>query len=534
MRTGGLCAVFATAALGATQQALANTWNVGCPGAGATTLSVTYVGGAMDGTTSSMLDFAADDGTDAALDALGALLGTPAQRTASTIATSFGVTLSTGDTVKITGSCQQDVTITTPGLRITNATGSGSDGVQGQIEVAGARQTVINGLLVGPNMNSGSFASAADQALVYAHDGASAIVQNSSLANSPRVGAFAANASQVLLLDTFIGGSGASVPDFEFGVGALAIDGSSLVIDLPDSNPTTTEIVSNHGGGIALFNGSSLVSTSAVVSTEIIHANDGRQLFLTGGSSARLTGTHVGGDECDTHCGSSIEAVGASSLRLDGLTSIGAVAGQSAVTLSGSSTLLASGTLMIVPAGAATIEASYNSVVALAGGNTICNGSFNGSTCIDSTGTAFQIDHVSTLIDVPPEDFGYTAGQDAVFGGGTVQLQSTVDLGLGTVGGSTPSLAWNTGSGAIAISQNSSFRLDGGATVTGKVKLSQGSNGFFNVANGGTNTVTGGVSCPFTAMPAAHVVAPNASALSPTPDLAIGFLSATANQCLPF
>jgi hypothetical protein len=531
MRARRLCVVLAAAALAASQHAFANTWNVGCPGSGATTLSVSYTGGGM----STTLDFAADPGTDSAPDALGALLGTPTQPSEPTIATMLSAALSSGDTVEIDGLCQQDVTITTPGLLVTNhddAPTAGNDGDQGQIEVAGARQTVLSGLLLGTNSGTFSFASAADRALLYAHDGASVTAQYSEVVNSSLLGVFVTNQSRASLLDTFISGNGTAATGFQQGVGALASNGSSLVIGSPDTNPTTTEIDSNTFGGIALLNGSTLIATAGTIDT-----NSGRQIFLSGTSSAHLTGSIVEGSTCPGTCGDGIDAIGSSSLRLDGVTYVDAVAGQSAVTVVGGSTLLLSGANLVVPASTTTptIEASFNSVVALAGGNAVCSGSLAFSTCTPGDGLAIEIDHVSTLIDVPAADFGYTAGQDFVGGGGSVLLQSTVDLGLGNIPGGMPSLAWNTGgSSGISVAQNSSFRLNGGATITGPVKLSQSSNGFFNITKTGTNTVTAGVSCPFTAIPGAHIVAANSNALSPTPNVASSFLSATPPQCLPF
>ena len=86
--------------------------------------------------------------------------------------------------------------------------------------------------------------------------------------------------------------------------------------------------------------------------------------------------------------------------------------------------------------------------------------------------------------------------------------------------------------GSIAVAQNSTFRMSGGASIGGSVKLSQASNGFFNTANGGANNVAGGVSCPWTTVPSAHLAGP--TSIAPNPTLATTFASATRNQCLPF
>ncbi len=71
---------------------------------------------------------------------------------------------------------------------------------------------------------------------------------------------------------------------------------------------------------------------------------------------------------------------------------------------------------------------------------------------------------------------------------------STVDLGTG-IQNSSPSITWTTGAGSISVAQNSSLRLQGGVQINGAIVLGQGSNGFFVELAGGTNAVSGGVSC---------------------------------------
>jgi hypothetical protein len=109
-----------------------------------------------------------------------------------------------------------------------------------------------------------------------------------------------------------------------------------------------------------------------------------------------------------------------------------------------------------------------------------------------------------------------------------------MDLGQGLYG-SDPSIVWNTNGNTIAAQQNSSFRLSGGVSIEGAVTISQGSNGFLNTNNGGAvsnQTVSGGITCPFTTVPASHMSAP--TKVTPNVTMATSFSSATTPQCLPF
>jgi len=181
------------------------------------------------------------------------------------------------------------------------------------------------------------------------------------------------------------------------------------------------------------------------------------------------------------------------------------------------------------------IEASSGSVIALAGGNTICSGRLSGS-CTADGGVALQIDHVGSLVQVSATEFGYTPATESVTGGGVAVLQSTIDLGLGLIS-SSPSLTWTTGGSGISVAQNSSVRMNGGVTVIGTLAIGQASNGFFNRTKGGSNAVTS-VTCPFTTVPASHIVAGTAGspAVTPFPNPSTNFNSTSkaTSQCLSF
>jgi hypothetical protein len=478
---------------------------------------------------------------------LGALLGTPSGKA------TFSPVPVGGDTVEITGLCVQDVTVTTSDLLLTNSEGpdglaadtDDDDGIQGQLEINGAQRVVVTGLLLGDFGGSFSFGSASDVATFFVHDGATVVLLHTDVVNSPLYGALVRRGAQANFYDDrfYFDGFGNCLSN---GINVCAA-GIAVLTDAKaeigaDDGSLSVLVYGSGGDGVAVEVGSAVIFHAADVT-----ANGNRQLFVSGASSARLSGSTVtvdmglgtGSDEdCDNlHdavCNTAIEVTGSSMLRIEGGATVSATDSGSpvgAIKLSQGSALLTQGaTIKALTATLPTIDASDNSVIALAGGNEIC-----GVVCSSSTtGQVASIDHVSTLIQVTPADFGYAAAQDVLFGSATVQLQSTVDLGVGTIG-ATPSLAWTTFSGgAIVVSQNSSLRLQGGTAIAGPggLQLSQGSNGIFNVANGGTNSVTGTVTCPFANIPAAHVA--GQTAVTPNVTLATGFFNQTSPHCLPF
>jgi hypothetical protein len=232
---------------------------------------------------------------------------------------------------------------------------------------------------------------------------------------------------------------------------------------------------------------------------------------------------------------SAIQAVGTSTLQIDSGVSVTGASGTQAVALTGGSALLLQGSKIAAAGAGPVIDATAGSVLALAGGNTICSGTLSGTNCTAANGTALEIDHVGSLVQVNATDFGYTAAPETVSGAGAAVLQSTIDLGLGVVS-STPSITWVTGSGVVSVAQNSSVRLNGGVTITGTLSIGQGSNGFFNRSKG-SNAVTS-VLCPFTTVPAAHIVAGTAAspAVTPFPNPSTNFTATSqpAKQCLSF
>ncbi|HXQ51969.1 MAG TPA: hypothetical protein VN802_12805 [Stellaceae bacterium] len=160
---------------------------------------------------------------------------------------------------------------------------------------------------------------------------------------------------------------------------------------------------------------------------------------------------------------------------------------------------LTNSTIEDAAAGVAVIQISDGSTLLSVGGSVICAGTIGDSGCTPTaSGNAITVTNASTFKQRDETNLGFPLFFDSFIGAGTVQVESNMELGTGA----SQTSDWT---GTISVAQNSSLRMDGGIMVTGAVKLTQASNGFFNVSNGGENIVTGGVTCPATTTPSAHV-----------------------------
>jgi hypothetical protein len=528
--------VIVLACAGSWHEAHATTWTVDCS-AGTISNGVTTVASGLN-----------------ASNALGSLLGTPlgpGMVTPGPVA---------NDTILINSLCTQDVTIRTSGLTLANPSGASAtlntgDGIAGQLELAGAAMTVIDGLSLGPTGTASG-----EVADLYVHDGSALALKESQVVNSPIIGIDVARSSSVALTDTTVTGNGASSSTAsQTGMGILVENSSTLMLG-NTSGTKPAMIENNAGSGVVAQDASSVVVYAATIS-----GNQLTQLTLLGTSSGFMTGlTATPGGPAPTTaiaaptggCCAAIFASGASTLDLEQGVVVTGSSTQSAISLEGSS-LLANTALISSGAGASspassqpTITGSGNAVIALAGGNSICFGTLSIATppsCTAGGGYAIEILHVATLVQVDAAVLGFPAQADSITGGGTIQLQSTVDLGVEISGTATPSLTWNVGNGGIVVEQNSSFRLEGGVIITGVLDLNEGSNAFFNhTVNPLANTVSNGgasssIICPFIAVAASHVFiagANPAASLTPLPSLATTFSTgspaAGSKQCLAF
>lgn len=440
-----------------------------------------------------------------------------------------------GAVLEITGNCTQSVTVPAnlSNLTITNHANtsslSASDGIEGQLQIVGAQYVVVNGLdLEGTATDTGL------TSVVLVSYGATATIQNSQIVSGQRIGLWVSHASAEVI-ETYFEGN---------GIANVAGENDGMRIDSGNVDFYSGNITDSTGNGVSIYSGSRFTFGEGYIG-----GNSEGGMLVAGGSSAVLVDTDI--EQAATPSlpiDFAAQVVGASTLAAADNTTIdgGTVAG-GAFVASGSSLILNDSTVKSTLATAPALEATGSSNAILAGDNTISN----------TGGTAIQVDHSSSLQhenitgrlsawNGPPISIGGTNGPivffwgpESVTGAGSVQEESSVDLGQGTIS-SAPSITWTlSGSEIINVQQNSSFRLSGGVSITGGsgVKIQQGSNAFFNLNNGGSNSTI--VICPSTAgNPSAHIANPT----SVTPNVTTysliaattGAQATTPNICLSF
>jgi hypothetical protein len=353
--------------------------------------------------------------------------------------------------------------------------------------------------------------------------GGSVTMVNGSVENNTNDGVDLSDRSSIVFSTD--GGAGTAITS-NGGVGIEVDQGSSLTLGSGN--------VSNNGtGGIAVEEGS-----NATIGSNINGATPATATQITGNNNSGTGSAHAGvgvainistvtingATITGNLSGAAVEALG-STAGIKAAT-ISSVSGQPAVlgfaatlslqsamvtgpgnadtlaALAGSKVLLIASTIVNNDAIDATVLAVDGSTVESAGSNKICTGTLSGSTCTAASGgTAVTVTNGSTFHEVGGllNPFG---GADTITGNGSVQMESNLELGTGP---STPS-SWT---GNVLVEQNSSFRMDGGMTISGVVQILQGSNAFFNksAGAGSKNIVAGGVTCPGVNA-ASHVAAP--------------------------
>ncbi|HUK60702.1 MAG TPA: hypothetical protein VLV50_15835 [Stellaceae bacterium] len=419
-----------------------------------------------------------------------------------------------GGSLDIKGTCLGDVTIAIT----TSMTGDAMEGgaVNGQIQVYGSGFICTNMVLNGT--------TGLNEAAVWVHEDAAAILQNCSITHADADGIYVERQSSLFVFGGSIVNTGCGTGAAPNNNGIEASDGATVTLGESNSSDTgstpnssnAVTISGSCGDNLHVSGGSNLHAFDA----NIVNSSH-NEVYVSDNSTARFLGGSIVGQK--ETAAWAMQAVRGSSLHLEQINEPPGTlnVANGGIFVSRNSTLEMNNTsLSQENASGAVIEASYDSSVVLAGCNDISAA---------SGGTAIGIDHSSSLAQLFGSSCSGTAlAGDAITGAGLVQEQSSMDIGVGLVA-SSPSIIWT---GNISAEQNSSFRLSGGVHITGAVLLEQGSNGFFNLANGGANNVDSGVSCPFTTMPASHVSAPQK--VTPNVTVAASLASAASPQCLPF
>lgn len=438
-----------------------------------------------------------------------------------------------GAVLAITGICQQSVQIgaaQASGVTITNETGNpgadliAGDGIQGQLTILGPVMVFLNGIkLEGTVTDTGLTSTLLVQA------GASALITNSEIVDGQRIGLSLDRNAAATVLNTLIANNGiANVAGQGDGIRVASASSLTLGAQNDDGSVSTgfvVEVSGNKGNGISAHAGSTVTVYGGAIAD-----NGADEILLTGTSGLHLFGAQVTQSQPSSIAGGgAIQALRGANLLLAQGTSVTAGSSGGAVQAAGAAAVMMMGsTVSNATTAAPALQATGSASVILSGGNSITNSA--------PGGTAVEVSHGSSLMQqrnagILPHMAGapVTATQtpDTVTGTGTVAEQSTIELGVGILGG-MPSLAWN---GTLAASQNSSVRLSGGTAITGTLQFAQESNGFFNKTNGGTNVV-GSVVCVWGGAPSVHIAAP--ANISPAPVLAASIAAATPNQCLPF
>jgi len=447
-----------------------------------------------------------------------------------------------GDIIEIDGTtnnafCNGDIYLNTNGLTFRNHSATDviipADSINGMVEVDSAHVTIIGILLlcsgcVPSTTSTSGISTFPEDGIVVLHDGAALSLRNAVVSLSQTSGIYLTRNSAISLFGTTIANTGSGGSDAQFASGIFAGQGSHVRLGEPDGNGFV-EIGGNGnssaggcpGFGIYLAEGSSLDSFAANIggagtSNDAISQNTCGQILLEGASAARLAGTTV---TQTTAQFTAIQAFGSSALKTmknAAATATTISAGNSGAVLLGgaSSAMFNSTTISSTGTSIAAVEAAASSTVILASGNTI--------SAATAGGIAFQIDHSSSFFQIQGTNFGFTNAAENITGSAFVQVQSSMDLGTGHVGG-LPSMNWTVPSGScILVQQNSSLRMSGGVAIAGApaaactlnggavsttIVFQQESNGFFNLGRGGTDAISGGggVSCLFAGMPNAHV-----------------------------
>jgi hypothetical protein len=374
------------------------------------------------------------------------------------LASLFQGGVASGTTVLVQGTCVGTVTVGSSFVTITQAPAGGE--IQGSVGIFTQGVTISSITIDGHG--------ATQAGIVYESGSYFSTLNDVTVQNFPNSGVtMCCTAISVLITGgTFTNNVNCGI--FAIGAG----DGFTLSNDSGSTAPliTANGAASNPGqpqGGICLQDGALAEITAATVQANA----RGPALSLIG------AGANVTGGTFQSPLGQTFPVVELANGKLNLLnaTISGTGASNAIFASPGGSITMQNTTVSQSDAADATILIADDSALVSLGGNTISNSAANG--------IAVTVANVGTFHERNETAFGIALAKDTITGFGVVQVQSNMELGTGA---SVPSM-WT---GAITVQQNSSFRLDGGITITGGVTILQGSNGFFNKSVGGTNSAT--------------------------------------------
>jgi len=469
----------------------------------------------------------------------------PANSGSGALQTFIGANAGPGDTVDVKGTCLGDVSLFQIAMELL-----GDAGVPGTI----MGHVNINNLYIQVNNLTIDGTGSADTGggLVAGGTGANALVTNCIIENWAFANVGIYQGAVLSLNDVTLQNSAGSA--LNVGQATVNVIGGTIETS-QNGNPgvnlfqganaqfSGTTIQNNTGAGIAVYEGSTvhLGSQGPVDPSQAVNitgnqqggigANDNAQVFInqayihanTGGPAITLVHSSADINAGTVSSPASVTVptilMLRSGLQLSGpsLTVTGSGHSNAIYAIENSSLSMFDATVTDNDASDPTVFFGDGSALISAGGNNISNSLAGGAMTLSNASMFHQ--HIA-------KQFGIPAGADAITGAGTVQIESNMELGTGST---TPS----TWTGAISVAQNSSFRMDGGITVTSTVKLTQASNGFFNVSNTGENIVTGGVTCPATTNPSSHVAGNTVVLLAHLGASAVT-IGNTPPQCLGF
>jgi hypothetical protein len=392
-----------------------------------------------------------------------------ALQTAAAVAAVTFVSVPVASTVQILGTCVGDVAINqaiSAGAIIEPHPSGGH--IQGSLTISVPNVTISNLLIDGTG--------ASGPAIQLTGRATGIVLNDVTLQNSPSHGISIGSGSMVVNGGLIAANADCGLSVFNSGMAWLK--GNVEITGNGTGAASTTQC------GVDVENGATIAINAAN-----IHDNLGGSALRIFMAMADVTGGTFQSPASVTYPTIAIER---GSLGLTGATVSGTGQSSAVFASPGSTIKMQNSTLSQSDTKNPTILIADGSALLSVGGNTITNSAANGQAMIVANAGTFHQRNEASM--------GIPLVADTINGNATVQVQSNMELGSGAGAAST----WN---GNILVEQNSSFRMDGGMTISGTLQILQGSNAFFNKSATGLNVVGGGVTCPGT-VSASHVAAP--------------------------